>query len=161
MSKKTRIWIMVDSDVWISFKNYVFSKYGTLHRYLGEELSRAMEEYLRDRVATHTQTFEHKLSRRNKRHLQLLIWLLKTHPCEILYSEVRRYILSNLGSDQRTIKKYLHEFLIDEGFVEIKMSLQGNKDYILKVNAEKIYKYLTNFISEDELKETTSDEVHV
>lgn len=153
MPRKTRIWAYVDSDVFEAFKEYVFSKYGTLHKYLGEELSRAIDEYLKDSRNAHTQTLEHILSKPNKRHLQLLMWLLKEYPHEALYSEIRRYIYDNYGTDQRTVKKYLHDFLIKGGFVEHKKQLKGNADHILKVNAEKIYRYLTKHISEKELRE--------
>jgi len=153
MSQKVRIWAYVDSDIWEAFKNYVFQKYGTLHSYLGDELSRAIDEYLKSSRPAHTQALEHILSKPNKRHLQLLMWLLKTHPYETLYSEIRQYIIDNFGTDQRTVKKYLHDFLISSGFVEIKKSLRGNAEHILGVNAEKIYEYLTKHISEKELKE--------
>jgi len=152
MSPKVKIKVYVDSDIWEAFKNYVFQKYGTLHKYLGDELSRAIDEYLTHSRPAHTQALEHILSKPNKRHLQILIWLLKTHPYEVLYSEIRQYIIDNFGSDHRTVKKYLHEFLISGGFVEIKKSLRGNTEHILKVNAEKIYRYLTNYISEEELR---------
>jgi len=153
MSKKVKIWVFVDSDVWEAFKNYVFSKYGTLWKYLGDELSGAMEEHLKSGRPAHTQTLEHIFSRPNKRHLQLLIWLLKNYPNETLYSEIKRYIHDNFGADRRTVKKYLHDFLISGGFVEVRKSLRQNAEHILKVNAGLIYGYLTRHVSEKELRE--------
>jgi len=152
MAPKVRIQAYVDSDVFEAFKNYIFAKYGTLHKYLGDELTRAIADYLRDSRNAHTQSLQHIISKPNKRHLQLLMWLLKEYPHEALYSEIRRYIYDNYGTDQRTVKKYLHDFLIKGGFVEIKKQLRGNEDHILKVDAERIYRYLTKHISEKELR---------
>lgn len=114
MPQKTKIHAYVDSDTWEAFKSYVFSKYGTLNKYLGDELTRALESYLKDSRPAHTHEFEHMISKPNKKHFQLLTWLLKNYPSETLYSEVRRYINDNYGIDRRTVKKYLHDFLIPE-----------------------------------------------
>jgi len=154
MPKKLKIFIYVDPDIWEAFKNYVFQKYGTLHSYLGDELSRAIDEYLTHSRPAHSQALEHILSKPNKRHLQLLIWLLKTYPHETLYSEVKRYIQDSFGSDNRTVKKYLHDFLFSSGFVKIKKTVRQGTDHILIVEGEKIYRYLTRHVSEKELNES-------
>lgn len=153
MSQKVKIFVYVDEEIYQAFKDYVFAKYGTLSKYLGEELTKAMADYLRDSRNAHTQSLQHILSKPNKRHLHLLMWLIKECPKEALYSEVRQYIYDNYGTDQRTVKKYLHDFLIGGGFVEHRKQLRGNADHILEVKAERIYNYLTKHISEKELRE--------
>lgn len=156
MAGKEKIHLYVDADIFEAFRNYVYSKYGTLNKYLGEEISRAMEFYLRhvqQNLPSHTQEFEHMISKQNKKHIQLLVWLLKNFPYEVLYSDIMSYINDNYGFDRRTVKKYLHDFLINGGFVENLRSTRGNRDFILKVNAERIVSYLSKFISEIELRE--------
>ena len=54
MKNPVKISVHVEGDTCQSFKNYVLSKYGALWKYLGEELSRAMEAYLRDSRPAHT-----------------------------------------------------------------------------------------------------------
>jgi hypothetical protein len=153
MAGKVRIWVYVDPEIWEAFKNYVYSKYGTLHKYLGDEISRAMEAYLRDHQSAHTQEFEHMISKPNKKHLNLLAWLLKNYPAEVLYSIVKTYINDYYGIDRRTVKKYLHDFLINGGFLETLKPIRGNTDWILKVNTDRILNYLSKFVPEKELRE--------
>lgn len=149
MGDKVKIFVYVDSDVWNKFRDYVFAKYGTLHTYLGDEISRAMEEYLKDSRSAHTHEFEHTNSKPNKRHIQLLRWLLEYYPFETLYSKLVDYV-RNFGLDKRTIKKYVHEFLIEGGFVRAEKSVRG--DVIMKVNAEVILRYLKDFLSPEEFE---------
>ncbi|WP_290597910.1 MULTISPECIES: hypothetical protein [unclassified Archaeoglobus] len=153
MTYKVQIRVHVDPEIWEAFKNYVFSKYGTLHKYLGDEISRAMKAYLKDSQNAHTQEFEHMISKPNKKHIKLLVWLLKNYPAEVLYSIVKDYIVDNYGIDKRTIKKYLHDFLINGGFLETLKPIRGNTDLILKVNADRILNYLSKFVPEKELRE--------
>ncbi len=153
MPPKVKIHVFVDPEIWEAFKNYVFSKYGTLNKYLGDEISRAMEAYLRDHRSAHTQEFEHMISKPNKKHIKLLVWLLKNNPAEVLYSIVKTYINDNYGIDKRTVKKYLHDFLINGGFVKVLRPIRGNRDLILQVNADRILDYLSKFIPEKELRE--------
>ncbi|MBO8180497.1 MAG: hypothetical protein H0Z19_08485 [Archaeoglobus sp.] len=153
MSQKVKIYIYVDSDIWDAFKNYVFSKYGTLHKYLGDEISRALDSYLKDAQPTHIQEFEHMISKPNKKHLKLLVWLLKNYPKEVLYSEIKLFINDYYGIDKRTVKKYLHDFLIQGNFVKTLKPIKANSDWILKVNTDRILNYLGKFISEEELRE--------
>jgi len=37
MAGKTKIQIYVDTDVYEVFRNHVYAKYGTLHKYLGDK----------------------------------------------------------------------------------------------------------------------------
>jgi len=78
-ASKVKIFVYVDEEVYQAFKDYVFAKYGTLHKYLGNELTKAMAEYLKDSRNAHTQTLQHILSKPNKRHLSLFMWLLKKY----------------------------------------------------------------------------------
>lgn len=153
MKNPVKISVHVEEEIWKSFKNYVLSKYGALWKYLGEELSRAIEAYLRDSRPAHTQEFEHMISKPNKKHIKLLVWLLKNYPSEVLYSIVKTYINDNYGIDKRTVKKYLHDFLINGGFVKTLKPIRGNTDQILKVNADRILNYLSKFVPEKELRE--------
>ncbi|WP_202320190.1 hypothetical protein [Archaeoglobus neptunius] len=153
MAGKVKIYIYVDEELYQAFRDYVYSKYGTLHKYLGEEISRAMEHYLKDHRSAHTQEFEHMISKPNKKHIKLLVWLLKNYPAEVLYSIVKTYINDNYGIDKRTEKKYLHSFLINGGFVKILKPIKGNTDFILRVNANEILNYLSKFVPEKELRE--------
>ena len=93
------------------------------------------------------------ISKPNKKHIKLLVWLLKNYPAEVLYSIVKDYIADNYGIDKRTVKKYLHDFLINGGFVKTLKPIRGNTDQILKVNADRILNYLSKFVPEKELRE--------
>jgi hypothetical protein len=93
------------------------------------------------------------VSKPNKKHIKLLVWLLKNYPAEVLYSTVKRYINDNYGIDRRTVKKYLHDFLINGEFVRVLRPLRGNTDLILKVNADRILDYLSKFVPKEELRE--------
>jgi len=111
-----------------------------------------MEAWLKDHRNAHTQEFEH-ISKPNKRHIQLLVWLLKEHPEQVLYSEVEAYIRDNYGMDQRTVKKYLHDFLISYGFLKSFKAVKASTDHIMNVNVEKVLDYLSKFAGEKELNE--------
>jgi hypothetical protein len=62
MVQKEKIHVYVDANVLEKFKEFVFAKYGTLHAYLGEELTKAMEHYLKSVGDAHTQENEHIIS---------------------------------------------------------------------------------------------------
>jgi len=44
--EKVKLFVWVDKEVYDRFKEYVFKKYGKLHRVFGLELTKAMKLYL-------------------------------------------------------------------------------------------------------------------
>ena len=56
MAGKMKIQIYIDAEIYEAFRNYVYSKYGTFHKYLGEELTRALEVWLKDHQNAHTRS---------------------------------------------------------------------------------------------------------
>jgi|Deesub1362B_J571_1020462.scaffolds.fasta_scaffold01713_9 hypothetical protein len=151
MKDPVKINVQVEREVWLAFKNYVVAKYGQLKGSLGEEVTRALDEYLKDSQPAHTQEFEHKLSKPNKRHIGLLVWLLNNYPHEVLYSDLKNYVMDNYGFDQRTIKKYIHGFLIGEGFLKSKKGYGRN--ILFEVKTEWIINYLKKYVPEKDLRE--------
>jgi len=143
--------VYVDDDVLQAFKNYVLAKYGSLHRYLGEEVSRALDYYLTHAASAHTQEFEHKVLKVNKRHVKLLTWIGKGFNHEITYSDIEKYIVENFGIDRRTKKSYIN-FLVRSNFIKPKRALYG-KDIIYEVNTRKIYDFLRKYMKEEELRD--------
>ena len=150
MKRPVKISVHIEEEVWQAFKSYVLAKYGCLWRYLGEELSYALEYYLTHATSAHTQEIEHKFSKPNKRHIQLLIWLAQNFKTEVTYSDIESFIIQNIGSDKRTKKKYINDFLVKLGFIEVKKGLYG-KNILYKVNYEKIHAFLRKFMKEEEL----------
>ena len=59
MAQKEKIHVYVDSEVAKKFREYVFAKYGTLHSYFGEELTKAMDFYLKHVADAHTRSQAH------------------------------------------------------------------------------------------------------
>lgn len=148
MSKYTVTSVVVDEEIWLSFKNYVLSKYGKLRGYLSEELTRAIDYYLTHAVSAHTHKNEHIISKPNKRYIKLLTWLADF--MEITHIDIEKFIVENFGVDKRTKRKYIYEFLLRMGFIKQKKALHGNTIY--EVNSEKVRSYLKRFLSEEEFK---------
>ncbi|MBO8180643.1 MAG: hypothetical protein H0Z19_09250 [Archaeoglobus sp.] len=73
MPQKEKKYIHVDAEVLEAFKNRVFAKYRTLHKYLGEELSRAMAEYLKDSRNAHTKFATHTFKTKQKASFALYV----------------------------------------------------------------------------------------
>lgn len=48
MTSKHKIGARVDEDSWDNFREFVEDKHGGTHTYLGQELQRALEEYIDD-----------------------------------------------------------------------------------------------------------------
>lgn len=118
---KVKISILVDRDTLENFKNYVLSKYGCLWKYLGEEVSKALEAYL----SSQTQTAackndmiplnDHVSIKTMNKLTSILSALLK-------YQELHNHMLEdiikqNAGTDNRTIKKYV-KILQENGFIK-------------------------------------------
>lgn len=156
MTEKKQLRAFIDADVYERFKQLVFEKYGSLY-YLGVELTNILRSYLDShRESTHAHESEHTFGqiircsvdykkesiKRGSKFVELLLWLLKNYPNEVLYSDLENYVKAHIGADKRTIKKYLHELLINCGFVKIRTRIKNSENYILQTNANKILEFL-------------------
>ena len=72
-ASKVKIFVYVDEEVYQAFKDYVFAKYGTLHKYLGNELTKAMAEYLKDSRNAHTNFATHTFKTKQKASFALYV----------------------------------------------------------------------------------------
>jgi hypothetical protein len=152
MSDYRVVSIRIREEIWQAFKNYVLSKYGQLHGYLGDEVSRALDYYLTHSASAHTQTFEHKLSKPNKRHIKLLTWIAQNYNDEITHIDIEKYVVENFGKDKRTKKSYINEFLIKFGFIRPKKALYG-RNVIYEIDAQRIVSFLKRHIDEKEIEQ--------
>lgn len=140
--------VVVDDEVLQAFKNYVLQKYGKLHGVLGQEVTRALDEYLKLSLAAHTnKNVQQILSKPNKRHLALLSHVVTFK--EITKSDIERYIMKNFGSDKRTRNKYI-QFLLNGRFIRVLKPLYG--EVIYEVDRQRILDFLKQSLNEEEFK---------
>lgn len=135
-------------------KNRCLELYGSLHGYLGQFISDAIDHYLTCDKTARTQEKEHIdkiIKNRSKRQILLLIAIAKNYCYETTQTELERIIGDICGIDKRTKKKYL-KFLIENEFLEVKQVLQ-NKNVIYEVNYRRIYNTLRRDFGEEKLRE--------
>ena len=145
---KSELHVWVDTSVLERFKEYVFKKYGTLHTYLGEEVTRALEKYLEEARGSQEE-LEEVISKPNKRHVKLLYWLVEDFPVQVTQIDLENFVIENFGSDKRTKRKYINDFLVRMRFIEVQKAIYG-KNVIYKVNLERIVDYLKKFVPKNE-----------
>ena len=147
---KSELHVWVDTSVLERFKEYVFKKYGTLHTYLGEEVTRALEKYLEEARGSQEE-LEEVISKPNKRHVKLLYWLAEEFPVQVTQIDLENFIVENFGTDKRTRKKYINDFLVRMRFIEVQKAIYG-KNIIYRVYLERIVDYLKKFVPKNEVE---------
>lgn len=151
MANYKPITVKVDEEVWFAFKNFVLSKYGQLHGYLGKEVTRALEKYLEEARGSQEE-LEEVISKPNKRHVKLLYWLAEDFPVQVTQIDLENFIVENFGTDKRTRKKYINDFLVRMRFIEVQKAIYG-KNVIYRVNLERIVDYLKKFAPKEKIEQ--------
>ncbi len=151
MNRPIKISVHVEEEDWLAFKNYVLSKYGLLRGYLGEELSNAIRKYLKE-AQQNQEGIENIISKPNKKHLKLLYWLVEDFPVQVTQIDLENFVIENFGSDKRTKRKYINDFLVRMRFIEVQKAIYG-KNIIYKVNLERIIDYLRKFVPKEKIEQ--------
>ncbi|MEM4615900.1 MAG: hypothetical protein QXY19_02725 [Archaeoglobaceae archaeon] len=148
----TKVSLYIRKEEIIKLRKYVVAKYGQLKGFLGYELSNAIKHYLDSVEKTQTQENEHiknVVKNPSKKHIQLLIELVKKFTYEVTHFDLESLIEKLFGIDVRTKRKYT-SYLVDSGFLKLEKVLQ-NKNIIYKVDYKRIYDYLRNYVKLEDL----------
>jgi len=124
MGRKKGVFVWVDEDVWIRFKQFVFAKHGKLHAALSSELTEALKRYIAEAENTRTQKIDctkKSITRKFQRELNSIkeevLKLVEpggSIPKPMLSSIIRR--VSGV-MDRRSVGARI-EALIAEGFLQ-------------------------------------------
>lgn len=110
MKKTTHSW-RIKEEVAIQFKQFVLNKYGKLHGVLGEEVQNALVSWMGNQgLAAHTKTHINPgIPRTQMKIDQIIKWLRdQGYSNQFVDGAWEKACVSTVGSDPRTINKYLH-----------------------------------------------------
>lgn len=110
MTKTTHSWRIKEETV-IQFKQFVLNKYGKLHGVLGEEVQNALVSWMGNQgLVAHTKTHINPgMPRAQAKIDQIIKWLRNQgYSNQFVSTAWDQACICTVGSDQRTIDKYLH-----------------------------------------------------
>ncbi|MEM2457151.1 MAG: hypothetical protein QXG58_06490 [Candidatus Bathyarchaeia archaeon] len=132
-----------DDDVWLDFKDYVLAKHGKIHGALGEELTEAVRQYLRNEKGAHTHLSRSRLSRKALNEVPALkkAILEKVEPGGSIPKQMLEGIIRQVSRvmDRRAVNDRIGA-LIADGFLqrEWELSMDGKVFRVVGVEADNI-----------------------